>query len=515
MNESIVQLGGRLHPLLLHLPLGVIAVLVFIEFWFIARRRPMDRGVRLLLVWFLALSAGVSVGSGLLLSREDSYVGDTVDLHRWLGIAAGSFVLISAILATIKRTRVYAAVLVLAVGVIIPAGHIGGTMTHGENFLTEPFMLASDETARADQPDPTRSWYEAEIAPIFEANCTNCHGGTRRKSGLSLHTSEAIADGSKHGSILSADEFGDIPLAYRIALPVDDDDHMPPEGKPQLTAAQIDTIVRWVEAGAPFDAPSPQAASSTEHVEEPEVAETAPARLPLSPDAVAALRAAHVHVEMFDPESELLWIDMSATPDMYVADAVRLLSPLAPNVAELSLRGVSHANEILASCGPWDQLANLDLSYAGVGVEGLSALAQAGQLTDLSLIGSELTEEAAALLASLESIQKLHVWGSNLSEETIVQLSKQLPALVVNLGEADAPEPVETEPKVTLGAPPPVATVSLNPVNTVCPVSGSPIDPRYAVVHEGRVIAFCCENCPGQFWTEPDKFPVKIADTGD
>jgi YHS domain-containing protein len=26
------------------------------------------------------------------------------------------------------------------------------------------------------------------------------------------------------------------------------------------------------------------------------------------------------------------------------------------------------------------------------------------------------------------------------------------------------------------------------------------------VVYEGKVIAFCCPNCPKQFWTDPQKF---------
>jgi YHS domain-containing protein len=47
-------------------------------------------------------------------------------------------------------------------------------------------------------------------------------------------------------------------------------------------------------------------------------------------------------------------------------------------------------------------------------------------------------------------------------------------------------------------------------VNTVCPVSGKPIDPRYLIVYKGRVIGFCCDHCPSDFWADPEKYESKI-----
>jgi hypothetical protein len=39
-------------------------------------------------------------------------------------------------------------------------------------------------------------------------------------------------------------------LVTRISLPLDDDDHMPPEGETQLSADDIALVVAWVERGA-------------------------------------------------------------------------------------------------------------------------------------------------------------------------------------------------------------------------------------------------------------------------
>ena len=44
-------------------------------------------------------------------------------------------------------------------------------------------------------------------------------------------------------------------------------------------------------------------------------------------------------------------------------------------------------------------------------------------------------------------------------------------------------------------------------INTVCPVSGKPVDPSKTVVHNGVVIAFCCDDCKAKFLRDPTPFP--------
>lgn len=44
------------------------------------------------------------------------------------------------------------------------------------------------------------------------------------------------------------------------------------------------------------------------------------------------------------------------------------------------------------------------------------------------------------------------------------------------------------------------------PVNTICPVMGGKIDPKYTVTHEGKVVAFCCPGCIPEFKKDPAKF---------
>jgi len=94
--------------------------------------------------------------------------------------------------------------------------------------------------------------YAKVIQPIFEAKCVSCHGEDKAKGRLAMHNFEVLAAGSGNGSILEADEDDEsrIELVFRAELPEDDDEHMPPSGKPQLTAEELEILKWWVKEGA-------------------------------------------------------------------------------------------------------------------------------------------------------------------------------------------------------------------------------------------------------------------------
>jgi len=54
------------------------------------------------------------------------------------------------------------------------------------------------------------------------------------------YTAAAVVPGNPSGSV----------LVTRISLPLDDGDHMPPEGEKQLSPDDIALVVAWVEHGA-------------------------------------------------------------------------------------------------------------------------------------------------------------------------------------------------------------------------------------------------------------------------
>jgi mono/diheme cytochrome c family protein len=100
--------------------------------------------------------------------------------------------------------------------------------------------------------------FNSEVKPIFDKACMNCHGPKMQMGGLRLDSKKLSEKAIKPGH--SADSS----LYQRIAG-VGDQARMPMGGKP-LTKAEIDTIQRWIDAGAVWpDAASTETAEIRKH----------------------------------------------------------------------------------------------------------------------------------------------------------------------------------------------------------------------------------------------------------
>jgi hypothetical protein len=102
---------------------------------------------------------------------------------------------------------------------------------------------ASDEIPEAARRQISR--FENEIQPIFNANCTACHGGESPQSGLSLTSLAGLLKGGKHGPVIS-EGFSDksvlIRQLSRGAMP-------PPGAGKALDESQVELIRTWIDEG--------------------------------------------------------------------------------------------------------------------------------------------------------------------------------------------------------------------------------------------------------------------------
>lgn len=456
MLDAVLQFVGRTHPMVLHLPIGIVAALLALEALALLRRDALPRSVRVPLVWLFAAAAAASVVSGLLLSNEEGYAGRTLGLHRWLGIAVGLAAAVCAVSLHIPRARPLYGPLVVVCGVlIIPAGHFGAAMTHGEGFLTAP--LREHAAAQRSREGPNGGTlpvaggeYATRIAPIFERYCVSCHGESTRKGKLALHTPAAIMAGGATGPALEPWDAEASELVFRMRLPVDDDAAMPPKGKPRPDEAAIALIAAWIDAGANFEDDEQTAAP-------PAAPAPRPTRLEAPPDALAALRAAHAHVEVIDPATGALWVSFASAPGIDDDAARRLLAPVAPMVAELSLARTAIGDPTLDIVASMPRLRVLSLAQTRCTVEGLRRLSALTQLEVLSLAGVSAGEPAADVLATgFPALRKVHVWASGIDNAHIARLLAARPGLEVETGQPLA-DPVEPEPDFTFSsdAPPP------------------------------------------------------------
>lgn len=247
----MIEFIGKFHPLFVHLPIGFFVLLGVLEFLAL-RPNWKDLATANRVILLLTIPASIaSVVCGWLLARGMSE-SQTLFLHRWLGTA----VAVAAIILWIIRQRgwmsAYRRSLFAALVLLTVASHYGGSLTHGENFLSWP--KPKKITAPANENELlTKPAYATVIQPIFNNYCVSCHNENKSKGGLRMDTLEQLLKGGDSGSSLEPANATDSLLGKRINLPIDDDDHMPPDGKPQLSESQLTVLRWWLDAGAPTD----------------------------------------------------------------------------------------------------------------------------------------------------------------------------------------------------------------------------------------------------------------------
>jgi hypothetical protein len=99
----------------------------------------------------------------------------------------------------------------------------------------------------AEKPAPAAPVFEKDVLPIFQAKCTRCHGGDRRKAGLDVRSKAGLLKGGETGPSLAPGSPERSELWIRIAA-----DKMPP-GKDKLSEAEKALVRTWIDAGAKAD----------------------------------------------------------------------------------------------------------------------------------------------------------------------------------------------------------------------------------------------------------------------
>jgi uncharacterized membrane protein/mono/diheme cytochrome c family protein len=254
---EILLFVGRFHPLLVHLPIGMLVALAALE---VLAFFPRFRNANASAGFLIALSAPLTVAAavcGWLLSWEGGYNPDLLKLHQWLGIITAAGCVLAAVLFWRKKVVAYRLVLFLTVMVLMAAGHFGGSLTHGSDYLVRyapgPLKqwLEAGPSGGLTEDISSRPVFAAVILPVLHNKCVSCHGPEKAKGGLRLDSFAAVMAGGENGPVIVSGNAAQSPLVQRLLLPADHDDHMPPAGKPQLTAAEIALLKWWVEVGAP------------------------------------------------------------------------------------------------------------------------------------------------------------------------------------------------------------------------------------------------------------------------
>ncbi|MES2221797.1 MAG: c-type cytochrome domain-containing protein [Acidobacteriota bacterium] len=417
------QFLGRFHPLVVHLPIGLLLLVPVLEIAGARQSALREAAGFVLGLGFIGCLSAVTLG--YLLAYGSGDAGPGVTRHMWGGITLTIGVLVCLLArpwwTSRSVPRVYPVLLICVLMLLSWAAHQGGSLTYGSSYLTR-YMPAPMKRflvlGKVQAKTVPGSFYAKHIDPIFDANCVSCHGGEKVKGGLRLDSYASLMDGGKEGAVIVAGKPEQSLLLKRVTLPPGQKHFMPAEGKPPLKPEEIAWIRSWILAGASPAATTVAGVSIHGETEVPLVpVGDYSGFMPEIAKMVNRQGAKLTPVSSKPSDGLILHTeDVAATfSDAQLAQ----FQKFAPYIVEAELGGTAVTNASFDTLGKFTHLRALHLERTAVTGDGLSKLAALSQLTYLNLSGTKVTEAALTPLRSMRNLHHIYIYNTPAQPATV------------------------------------------------------------------------------------------------
>lgn len=444
MFVSVSGLMGRFHPVLVHLPIGILLLACFFQWLSIKEKFALLRPAIPVMLFWGVLSGVFSCLTGYMLSLSGDYDADLVEQHQWLGIFSVAASLIFYLLYKFSFNERMARGFSLGIIALITiTGHLGGSLTHGADYLVAG--LHNNQGGPALKPIPNiqeAALYPGVVQPLLQARCYSCHGPEKQKGKLRLDQQSFILKGGKDGVALVAGKADESEMIRRILMPASNEKHMPPKEKPQLTAEEIALLHWWINTGADFnkkvkDLPQTEkikpvlAALQSGNVKKE--ANGAPDQQVAKADAkiVDRLKKAGVMVVPVAQNSNYLSVNfVNANADSLLS----LLEPLKEQLLWLKLDHAVVNDAAMQTIGKLTSLTKLELNNTLITDKGMTPLQALHHLTSLNLTGTKVTAKGVELLKPMKELRYVYLYQTGVRNEEWPLLQKQFPSARLDSG---------------------------------------------------------------------------------
>ena len=408
------------------------------------------------------LFAVASAISGYFLSKEGGYDDRLLETHETLGIATAIFSAVVYILyakAHIffqeknKRKAFYIVLFVPLIVLVSLTGHFGGSMTHGEDYLFEIVradLVASDPSLMLKAVTNVKEavLYSDIIEPILQARCYSCHSASKQKGELRLDGISYMQRGGEHGDIFEPGNADSSSLFTRLMLPLEDEDHMPPNEKPQPASSEIALIQTWINEGASFTMKVSQCREETKittyfHavVEQAEKEQLIPEQEiePADEKILADLNDSGVRVLPVSRESNYLSVSF-LNKRVISANDIRMMLLLKKQIVWLDLARTTASDSTLEAIGQLGALRQLSVEYTKITDRGLKSLASLSNLRYVNLVGTKITDAGLQQLTTLKNLESIFVYQTPVTKTGVKKYQETVPKTFIDTGRYQLPK---------------------------------------------------------------------------
>jgi len=308
------------------------------------------------------------------------------------------------------------------VPLIIVTGHLGGSLTHGSDYLTKGFSKKDSVAEKEIKPIADvqeANAYADIIRPIFESKCYGCHNKSKKKGKLRLDEPEFILKGGKDGKVIKPGNAEESDMMKRLLLPRNEEDHMPPKEKPQLKDNEIELMHWWIATGATFDKKTKDLDQSEKikpillslQKEVKKIPPDIPQNMVEKADekALQKLKQRGIVVLPVAQNSNYLTVNF-ITVDSITYNDIALLQSIKKQLVWLNLSGKKISNTLLTPITQLVNLTRLQLDNTLITDQGLATLRSLINLQYLNLVGTKVTANGIMQLKGLPKLQAIYIY---------------------------------------------------------------------------------------------------------
>ncbi len=451
----MLELVARFHPLVLHFPIVAILLVALLELGDYIKLVRLNDGVRGILILVAAFTAIIAILTGFLLYQSGGYSGELVSWHFYGGVASGILTLITAIAFLYfyknkKFRKHYLTCVAITVLAISITSHLGGSLTHGEDFLTEPIERFQALKGANIKTKEEMVLFDDVVMAFIDVKCRSCHNQNKMKGGYDMTSYDLLMAGGESqrmGVIAGAPDVSE--LVKRVLLPADHEDRMPPKGKTPLTESEIEILTGWIKQGASPNQKVGEIKDSilidnieaylpelTAHLVKQHQTEQELEKIETKLHALATEIGLEVkRYEGEEGREPFFSISMTFPPAQITDESLKQLSPYYAYFRKVSIVGSEISDDGLYLVSKMKNLKELYLQKTKISSEGLAYLTKLPELEMINLSYTNIDDPSIIQLASFPSLAKVYLLGNDLSDQVVQATKKANPRIQLLLEE--------------------------------------------------------------------------------
>ena len=248
----------------------------------------------------------------------------------------------------------------------------------------------------------------------------------------------ALRKGGKDGVLWDTTQADFGLMMSRIHMPMESKKHMPPLGKPQLTAEETSILYHWIKGGAndttkvaalpPTDTLHMLAKALFNTIETDDYTFK-----PADESKIKALKNNYRLVAPLALGSPALGVEFYGAAQ-FKQEQLKELLAVKDQIVTLNLNKMAVQDDDLGTIAQFANLRKLNLSFTNIKGTGLKALTALKELKQLSLSGTGVNAASLNVLSSLPKLSQLYIWTTPAQAENLAAIKKQFKNTTIETG---------------------------------------------------------------------------------